>query len=179
MGDNLRKLFIFMAGTVVGSAVTWKIAKSKYEQIANEEIQSVKDLYSKRHEEIKEDIDSEDDDEDPDTKEDESIVEDPIDDNYEEPYIISPDEFGLFEDYETITLTYYEEDGVLADENDELVEDVIETIGKNVLYRLEDYDEGSLYSNSNPDAVYVRNDRLKSDYEILKVSESYEDVTQN
>ena len=42
-------LFIF--GASVGSAVTWMYTKKKYEQIAQEEIDSVKEVFSK-HENI-------------------------------------------------------------------------------------------------------------------------------
>ena len=41
-GDNIKKFFIFVAGAAVGSAVTWKLFKSKYEQIANEEIEEMR-----------------------------------------------------------------------------------------------------------------------------------------
>ena len=39
-------LFIF--GAAVGSAATWMYAKKKYELIAQEEIDSVKEVFSKR-----------------------------------------------------------------------------------------------------------------------------------
>lgn len=43
----LIKGFIFVAGAAVGSAATWKIVKTKYEQIAQEEIDSVKEEYGR------------------------------------------------------------------------------------------------------------------------------------
>lgn len=177
MQYNLKKIFIFVTGVVLGSAVTWKFAKCKYEEIANEEIASVKERYSKGihdlRETIEEPIEPEDKDNEPDKKEYESIIsEQGYDKDYvEEPYMISPDEFSEFDDYEAIDLTYYEGDGVLADEDDELVDDVIETVGKNVLEYLQNENSESV--------VHVRNDKLKSDYEICKVSGSYEDVAQN
>lgn len=57
MNDTLSKVLIFAAGAAIGSAVTWKLVKTKYEQIAQEEIDSVKEVFSKRTEEIKNDID--------------------------------------------------------------------------------------------------------------------------
>ena len=39
---------IFIIGAAIGSAVTWKYAKTKYEQIAQEEIDSVKEVFAKR-----------------------------------------------------------------------------------------------------------------------------------
>lgn len=42
----LCKILMFAVGAAVGSAVTWKFVKTKYEQIAQEEINSVKDEYA-------------------------------------------------------------------------------------------------------------------------------------
>lgn len=47
MNNTLNKLFIFAAGAAVGSVVTWKLVKTKYEQIANEEIESVKEVFGR------------------------------------------------------------------------------------------------------------------------------------
>ena len=43
--DMLIKAFIFTAGAAIGSVVTWKVIKTKYEQISNEEIESVREEY--------------------------------------------------------------------------------------------------------------------------------------
>lgn len=84
----------------------------------------------------------------------------------EKPYVISPEEFGEFEEYEKISLTYYA-DEVLADENDEEVDDVEEIVGKGSLNHFGEYED---------DSVFVRNDRLKCDYEILLDQRNYSDV---
>lgn len=44
--DTLCKIFLFAAGAAIGSVATWKLVKTKYEQIAQEEIDSVKDEYA-------------------------------------------------------------------------------------------------------------------------------------
>ena len=41
-------LFIFVAGAAFGSFVTWKLLRDKYEQIAQDEIDSVKEVFSKK-----------------------------------------------------------------------------------------------------------------------------------
>lgn len=46
MRNTLSSVFIFAVGAVVGSAVTWKFVKTKYEQIAQEEIDSVKEAFT-------------------------------------------------------------------------------------------------------------------------------------
>ena len=48
MKKSITNIFIFAVGAVIGSAVTWKYTKAKYEQIAKEEIESVKEVYSRR-----------------------------------------------------------------------------------------------------------------------------------
>lgn len=83
------------------------------------------------------------------------------------PYVISPEEFGEFEEYEKISLTYYA-DQVLTDENNEEVDDVEEIVGEESLTHFGEYED---------DSVFVRNDRLKCDYEILLDQRNYSDVT--
>ena len=36
-------VLVFAAGAAIGSAVTWKVVKTKYERFAQEEIESVKE----------------------------------------------------------------------------------------------------------------------------------------
>lgn len=51
MRNTLNSVFIFAAGAIIGSAVTWKFVRTKYERIAQEEIDSVKEVYSHRQSE--------------------------------------------------------------------------------------------------------------------------------
>lgn len=46
MNKKLLNILVFTVGAAVGSAVTWRLVKNKYEQIANEEIASVKEEYA-------------------------------------------------------------------------------------------------------------------------------------
>ena len=46
MNKKLLNILVFTVGAAIGSAVTWKLVKNKYEQIANEEIASVKEEYA-------------------------------------------------------------------------------------------------------------------------------------
>ncbi len=87
------------------------------------------------------------------------------------PRVISPDEFGEMEGYEVISLTYYD-DGVLTDTKDLPMgdDDIEEQIGKESLNHFGEYED---------DSVFVRNDRLKTDFEILKDMRSYADVLQD
>ena len=47
MNNKIINVVLFTAGAAIGSIVTWTIVKKKYEQIAQEEIDSVKEEYSR------------------------------------------------------------------------------------------------------------------------------------
>lgn len=83
----------------------------------------------------------------------------------EMPYIIHADEHEAGEKgYDNVSLTLYEDDDVLADEDDSIVEHSI--VGMHNLTR---FGHGS----NNPDLLYVRNDELGTDYEIAKSKGSF------
>lgn len=181
MKNKLCYIFTFAAGAAIGSAVTWKFLKTKYEKIAQEEIDSVKEVFSKREEPVEEDISEEPE------KEVEEKSELPSIEYYKElvrnrygkeleekeevknvskPYVIPPDEFGDLLEYDTISLTYYA-DGVLTDDMDEPVEDVDDVVG---------IDSLNCFGEWEDDSVFVRNDKYKAYYEILLDERKYSDV---
>lgn len=88
------------------------------------------------------------------------------------PYIIHYDEFRENElEHEQSTITYYEEDDVLADERDIPVNDMDELIGLGNLGR---WGHGS----NDPNIVYIRNERLEIDMEVIRDQRSYSEVVQ-
>jgi hypothetical protein len=173
----------FGVGAALGSLISWQLLKDKYKVIADEEIAAVKARYSEVYgeEEKKEDApvtktenksensmkdyaavlaktgytnysDSPDDSKTPETK--------------KPYYIITAADFDELDDYESEELTYYA-DGVLADVANDIVEDVEGTVGVESLSSFDEY---------GVDAVYVRNDVLKTDYEILYDARNYKDI---
>ena len=183
MKDILSKLFIFAAGAGIGSAVTWKLVKSKYEQIAQEEIDSVKEYYHDKYddkddsepveewpnilhiEEVNEGFKTEK----PDLKDYANMIKEAAyatEVATERPYVIQPLEYGEMDDYETRSLVHYN-DGVLVDENGEVVEDVDHVVGGGYDAHIGDYEE---------DAVHIRNDVTKTDYEVLADPRNYADI---
>lgn len=85
----------------------------------------------------------------------------------DKPYIITHDEyFAAEKDYDTQSLTYYENDDTLTDEHDKPLREIDKLIGEDHLVR---FGHGS----KDKSIVYVRNDRLGTDYEIVKSSGSY------
>lgn len=179
---------MFVLGVAVGSVVTWRYVEKKYEQIAQDEIDSVKEVFSKREAEFTENTEARIKADN--AKEKPRVIEyaarlsehgytnysDLVDEKPEEvkeepmsvdkPYVIAPEEFGDLDDYETISLTYYA-DQILADDNDVIVDDVEDVVGFDSLNSFGEYED---------DSVFVRNDRLKCDYEILLDKRKYSNV---
>lgn len=85
----------------------------------------------------------------------------------DKPYIITHDEFFEAEkDYETQSLTYFEVDDTLIDEQDKPIEDTDTVVGDDHFVR---FGSGSQDKN----IVYIRNDRMGVDYEITRSRGSY------
>lgn len=171
MNNTLSKIIIFTAGAAIGSVVAWKLTRTKYEQIAREEIRAVKDLYFSEKCE-KEYEDNEDDEEDAEQTEykdilkgagysnyqKENLNEEEEEDDTMEPYVISPDEFDEI-GYETVSL-YYFEDGVVTNAiTNEIMSNVEDLVGDDFAEHFGEYEA---------DSVYIRNDLIQTDFEILR-----------
>lgn len=82
-------------------------------------------------------------------------------------FIISADEFLENEiEYEQATLTYFQGDDVLADDKDEYIRDADAVVGDDNLNHF-----GFLSKDNN--ILYIRNDRLKTMYEVVHSSGEY------
>lgn len=215
MKTNTKILLSFLGGAATGALICFAILKEKYEALANEEIENIKDYYQKEMEKIDDayeeeldllintmnrDIDERDkkeekktyvdyvkkyspdeivkdkyhdmpypDDIDEDYYEDDGPPDDPPENDlqYEEPFVISREEFDEgYPHFDKITITYYEKDDVLADEQDEIIPDIEAVVGYDSLSRFGDMSDDEY-------VVYVRNGRLGADYEIVLTQESY------
>lgn len=205
MNGTLSKFIIFAAGAGIGSVVTWRLVKKYYNNIANEEVADVKAWYARKYGEKSESkkadavgdairdgikdgmkkpvtendirnltaqlqnmgyVDYSNKEDEP-VKKTEKIEEKEEVDDVERPYVIEPRYFDEYDDYNTINLTLYA-DGVLVDDrSNEPVEDVDETVGLDNLDHIGDYEE---------DAVHIRNDKLRCDYEILCDTKKYSEI---
>ncbi len=162
----------FICGAAVGIGGTWQYFKKKYEAQAQEEIESVKESLAKRYEKKTMTIP-----EKPDIHtiiaerrkaEKEAMKKEMADilkttgytpeDGPSGPYVISPNDFGEKPEYERISLTYYA-DGVVTDDANEVLDDWADLVGPDFMTHFGEYED---------DSVFVRNDILKADYEILK-----------
>lgn len=189
------KMFIFAAGALVGSLSTWYATRKYYEKIANDEIESMKEWLARRVEEQDEKAENQTSkpDEKPNspsvkpnlmeyaamvkdlgytdysrkTEEPEKEEDEEVDD-MDRPHIIEPEEFGEC-DYEEVSLTHYA-DGVLTDEQDNPIEDVDGIVGEDYAEHFGEYED---------DSVFVRNDRLQTDFEILADQRNFSDLNKN
>lgn len=175
MNKGIVWVLSFAIGGTIGFMAAGKLLKDKYEQLVQDEIDSVKAAFRKEHplppkekngRPVK-----------PTEKERRQYSKYAAELGYAKddkpapvlaPRIIAPDEFGDQAGYDGVSLTYYL-DGTVADDNDRAMDEneIEETIGKDSLSHFGEYED---------DSVFVRNDRLKADYEILMDQRTYAEV---
>ena len=191
----MKNLLCFVAGAAIGSVVTWKLIEKKYKDLADEEIESVKETFKNRKpritkDEVKETVEkvinkwkepketvedivtiegySTEDEEG--IEEDESNYTIDVDPGVEVimPYVITPEQFGEYGEYGTKTLTYYA-DNVLTDEIDNPITsgEMEIMIGPDALDHFGEYED---------DSVYIRDEMNEMDYEILKSEKMFSEI---
>lgn len=170
MNNKIAYVLTFVAGAAIGYFVTRKMLEAKYAQIADEEIASVKEVWAQMDKERaeKEEYESKAAEYNSAIVTEEKIIEVKEVDALISPRVISPDEYGDNE-YDIANYTYYA-DGILADEYDEVVEDVDETVGSDFASHFGDYNDVA------EDTVFIRNDGLRMDFEINKDTRTYSEV---
>lgn len=194
----------FLVGLVIGSVLTYHGLKNKVEAEIDEEVNKVKEFYKdqlekqqaeyfekeeylkskaavaedkgsvvskiinlKNVEKFEEKQNDETDDEDG-SEEATTGAFEIFEDNIiaqDKPFVIEEDRVGEYISYDLISLIYFS-DGVLTDDWEVPVENPDETVGK-------EYVE---YFETGEDVVYVRNDKLKCDFEITRDLRTYEEV---
>ena len=192
----MKNLLCFVAGSAIGSVVTWKLIEKKYKDLADEEIESVIETFKNRKpritkDEVKETVEKvinkwkepketvEDivtaegystEDKEETEEDDESNYTVDVDPGVEVivPYVITPEQFGEYSEYGTKTLTYYA-DNVLTDEIDNpITSGEMETmIGPDALDHFGEYED---------DSVYIRDEMNEMDYEILKSEKMFSEI---
>lgn len=184
MNKSIVNVLIFAAGAAIGSVATWKFVETKYKRIAQEEIDSVKEVFSRRKtEEPPAEVESAVEDDEPYklpdnvnelyakilgregyTEKKGGVEEMPV----VNPRIITPEEFAENPAYDTVSLTYYEDNvyedewGVIYDKDD-----IEATVGLDAVTHFGEYEE---------DSVFVRNDEMLTDYEILRDTRTYRET---
>lgn len=186
-----KKALIFIGGAVTGSLVSWYFTKKKYETLAENEIAKMREGYRKKNKELaerarikpdisevtkdrfmihQEDVDSSEKEENLIAKyaeESEPTGEENISPNDDIIEFIDDGEFASMNGYEKVNLVLYEDD-VLANEMSDDIVLVEDTVGQQAIDDFKHY---------NPEAFYVRNNQLMTEYEITRDHRTYEEVT--
>ena len=194
MNNTAKGILLFVAGATIGSLVTYKMVKKDEEERIHEQVEEIREAIHKANGILTEEEAVDDAPNNfapgsipakPEIEEvikmvkekkyvDYSDMSKTTDDTTEEDdensessiYVIPPDRYDEFADYDAIELVYYA-DGQLCDENDEPIGDVESKVGKDFAEHFGDYE---------PDAVHIRNENLKVDYEICMDERSYHDI---
>ena len=82
------------------------------------------------------------------------------------PKLIKQEDYGEIFNYTADTLYFYRDDGILTTDDDEIIEDPEEI--------LDDALDKYGFRDNNESAIYVRNYKLETDFEILKMNDSYQ-----
>ena len=83
------------------------------------------------------------------------------------PYIVTTQEFfDEHEDYDTHSVTYYEDDRMLVDDRGTIISDIEGNLGP-------DYNLAFGLGSGEPHVVYIRNEQRTNDYEVLLEPGSY------
>lgn len=185
MNITLNKVLWFAAGVALGAVATNYFFKTKYERLYQEDVESVKRAFSTPQQSEPVEGDTEKVSTCEPTPEEVQACNEIINEQgysatssiptnsigkevrgVRRPYVISPAEFGTEDDYEVYSLTYYA-DGVLADEQNNPIENVDDMVGRDSLSHFGEYEE---------DSVHVRNEDMQCDFEILRDLDKYSDV---
>ncbi|MCM1525225.1 MAG: hypothetical protein NC120_12300 [Ruminococcus sp.] len=169
MSKGIVYPLILLLGIFCGAAVSYRYLENKFKILADEEIESVKSAFLNHRKIAKPDVEN---------KEKTTVSSDTGSIDYCRPdrrkqqektddvtYPITEGQFGEFEDYEKISLTCFT-DGVLTDEDYERIEANETNVGKDFM----------LFLPAESDFAYIRNDDVKTDYEIVLDGRSYEEL---
>ena len=193
----MKKGFIFLGGLITGAVMTYFAMKNKCEEYIQNEIKDVKDELNNRHNDCVENdvIDVDETEEVKDTENVENhqeyneltneyapeneveISEIEREDDPRFAHIVTPEDFGSIEGYDYDSL-YWHPNNVVTNNTD------TEIIDSDELYNLVgmSWSEGTVGEDSlthfgeyEDDTVFVRNNDLKCDYEILRTIEDFEE----
>lgn len=185
----MKNVLIFLAGVSVGAGAAWYFTKRKYQKEADEEIADVVEKF-KEYRKVLEDKEKELNLK-PSNNKGRKVVpsfEEGLSESSEElsngtidevniethenestfPYVISEDEYGENDDYDTKMLFWYYKDNILATDEDLEVENIQNTVGD----ALEEFKK-----DRYTERVLVRNEQDETDYEILISEKHFYEVT--
>lgn len=183
----MKEVLIFAFGVAAGSVATYFLVKKHFEDISNEEIASVKEVYRSKIEAVdrvrkiqeekdkykdivfSENYSSEKEEDSEELDEEEKWESERIfpEEESDIPYSITPNQFVNEKGYyDKVSVYYYDEDDVYCYENEETINNPSDLFGENISFG--EFEE---------DVAYIRNDKLSVDFEILRQHASYSEMT--
>lgn len=172
----VKAVVVFATGFAIGAYYQDRKVKDKYmkesQKFADDQIDDMRKMYEERTKNFDAEVESKSREKGIEfamqqlnlQKEDGSSIYDSSTRTYE---LISPDDFGNFDEFDTSFLTYFADDVLAYDINGTIVEDPGRLIGPDAL------DSFGMYE---PDIVHVRNHLYRRDYEITRSDAQYSDV---
>lgn len=191
MNEMVKNIAIFAAGTSVGIFFAQKVLEKQSNESIEEtfikrgdhhEERSVNNIYHQKssldgtvtneYNKIKRDYGIvEEYDEGEETEEDDFINEFEApspENNKNKPYVIEETDFlDNMKHYNKISLYYYAQDDVLSDVDEIPITNVDAVVGDETI--------NTLSSANTYNVIYVRNNRLETDYEIIALNQSYQE----
>lgn len=179
-----KEPLMFAAGVAIGSVVTWLAVKKKYADMAQEEIDTVKDIYAKINQEAidkaaaaknKPDI----------MLYTQAVInepEEPEEDDYEEEpvmekvmYEIEPGEFASFDNYNTKVSILYFDDNVFTDERYDKIDPRDYFSKRTVLLEGGTVDTIDYIHRMTTDEICIRDTELGLDIDVYTQGRYYSD----
>ena len=173
---NIKYLLVFCIGAVTGSLCTARFLDERYSKIADEEIESVKEVAKKTINDLKEKISNIKKEEVQALKvndTDVSIYEDVVNaynKKEEVQVIIEPitEEEYSEDDNEKMTLWFYGQDKAVINDDDEPIDNILDCIGSDIIDNPECY-----FDIPEKTTVYLRNNVMHIDFEVIYLDKSY------
>lgn len=188
---GFKDIIFFVGGCAIGAATTYFCMRDHCDKLIEDETYNIKKYYENKYENTTEKIENI-----PDTSsdicermKDEKVQEEKEEPNYEEiiqklnynefsttipesnqkakrPYIINVEEYSENNGYVKKIISFFEDDEVCMDnETKEILDNVAKDIGTDCMEQL----------NEDGNEIYVRNDQLGIDFNIVSEPGSYED----
>ena len=202
MNNKVFGAIIFTAGAIIGSLVTWKVIKTKYEDIAQEEVDSVKEEYTRLMVSMKKKLNEsvtykDDNNEDDRSEKDTDNIDDSIMTNYNEivkDYRSSDDEEntqnekeGEEKEEDNDGVSYMEAPYVISPDDfgsvpgynveplDYFADGILADGWGVELDIAETIGEDAInhFGDYDDDVVYVRNEQTKLEYEVTRDPRTY------
>lgn len=186
---NKTNILIFGAGLGIGAFSSWYFIKKKYEKLARNEISEMRAFYKKKQEELSQKNKTKPPIEEVSLKqvytenpeirnvdikrlnqiaEENKYKEEEVPDTVGDSILMIDDgEFASYNGYEKVNLVLYSDD-VLADEVSDDIHLIEDTIGN---------EAAEILKNERPEAIYIRNEETRTEYEVTWDNRTYGEVT--